>query len=397
MDGSATEPTTLDDWEAALHEPEDFSELDSEPTAEAEPQPAEVEAEPEGSSAVAGTDAEDEAEVGVAETTDATAEGDAAVAEGDGEGTPEPDVPGAKPEAVAPDGPTDDDQPAPDQATPFVLKADGVEVEVEGATISADGVISMDRETWQRKVQPYLANRGALDSRYKTQIADIQRRLDATQSERSDSEAKADKLVAHFEGLLGQGPDAVWKWLQDFEANRPALEAELRAATAEQRVEALESETQRYATEQQIEAYQNWWPDYLDQAVNSFVEHDEFKELGLDAAEIGETLRAFGDHRLFYTAGEDLPNLGAKKGDIVLDWEFVGRHIQSYANTVRKLKSQNEVVAAAEAANRKSLAAVPEAPPAIPSAGAPVPSSSKRKRPTSRDEWEAEIEALEAD
>lgn len=395
MDGSVTEPTTLEEWEDGLMKPEDS---EDEVTGEAESQPAEPEAEPEGSSAVGEADTEDEAEVVVEDATDAAAEAGAAKPDGDGAGTPDPDADPAAAEVVAPDTPPSDDQPAPDQATtPFVLKADGIEVQVEGAHVSADGVISIDKETWQRNVQPYLANRGALESRYAGQVAEIQRRLDATQSERSEKEAQADKLVSHFETLLGQGPDAVWKWLQDFEANRGTLEAELRAATAEQKVQAYESESQQVAAQQAVEAYQQWWPTYLDEAVSSFVEHEDFKELGLDPKAIGETLRGFGDHRLFYTAGEDIPNLGAKKGDIVLDWEFVGRHIQTHANTVRRFKSQNDVVAAAEAANAKSLEAAPDVPPAIPSAGAPVPSSGKRTLPTTLEEWEAGLEALEVD
>ena len=378
---------SAEDWESSLAEEEDLSDLeaeatDEEPTDSSEPEPDdELDAEPEEA------EAEDDAEIAV--------EADPEPAEGDEPAEPEaPEV--AEPEAAAPEiePPLADDQPAPEQV-PWSAKADGVEITLNGATITPDGMISIPKETWTRDLQPYLADRSSLRSQMDRKIAETERRYSELEASKSEAEVRAQAVTDHFANLLDKGQDAVWEWLQDFSANRGKLEAELAAAQAnhqvsqlEGKVSSYEAEHQERATRQSVEAFQKWAPGAISDAVDSLLNTPELSDAGLDKSKVVEQLGMFGNDLLFFTAGDDIPEWGVSKGDIVPNWDFLARQLSIQADLSRSLRSQANEVAQAQQANSKALRDKRKAPPSVPAGGTPAPGGKTPKLET-RADWEA--------
>jgi len=230
MDGSATELGTREDWEASLAEEDDLSDLTTADDVTDEAVEAEVEeaetAEPEAPEPEPAPEQEADAEAQPEVEVEAEADADAEPEQ------PEAAEPGEAP--TEPDAPTAGDLPAPEQTeyTPFVAKADGIEIPLDGAVL-AEGEVRIPLDTFRRQLQPFLADRGSLSSKYDRMVAAYEAKLGA----RSEAEAKAEKAFDNLGALLDRGPDAVWQWLQDFEPNKASLIAEAEKAGLQAKID----------------------------------------------------------------------------------------------------------------------------------------------------------------
>ena len=394
MSESATEFQTRDDWEDALAQSDDLPDLAAadEVTDEADTEPAEPEAEEAAESEAPETDAEAQPEIEV------EAEADAAVEDDEHKGPEAPDAPSAKAEAKP--APTDGDLPAPEQteSTPFVAKADGIEIALDGAVLAGNEV-RIPLDTFRRQLQPHLADRATLQSRYDRMKTDYERQLSA----RSESEAKAEQAFENLASILDKGPDAVWQWLQDFDSNKAALIAEAEKSGLAAKLSTYEQRDEVQRKQDANRNFEDYAPKALYGAIDSFLEQPDFKDLGIDRADLYEQIAKFGAARVFLTADRDIPEWGVKKGQTTIDWDFVGRHVQGTASTARKIREQAAAEKAelkrvyeAEQANIRRLAGKQIVPPAVPAGGTPSPGS-KQVLPKSRDEWEADLAELTVD
>lgn len=340
--------------------------------------PDEPESEPDPSE---GADAEAHQEAGEGEGEDGDEGEDGAEA-----GEPEADEPEGAGGAAPPEA--GDQDPAPEQPEsveyePFTLKADGRQQVLSGSMNMGHGIY-VPRDTWQKEVQPFLADRAKLVAERDR----LQRQLES----KAPIEQQAQAIVDHFEALLTGDPDKAWEWFQSFQTNAPVLLAESRTAAAEAKASAYERERETERVQEATRQFNERAPGVLRSAVDVTVRLPEFQDLGLDAQLVYDQLARLPIGQTFFTASEDIPEWGVKKGDTTVDWNLVAHHVQSVAEHAKRLREREQQqqieasVREAKKANQSRGGKRKPVPPAVPAAGTPTPRGTEFM-PKSQEEW----------
>jgi hypothetical protein len=374
-EGSATDPAE------PSAEPDTAVPDAAAPAPETTAQPSPAGAEP-AQAPVGGTAGED-AESAIAEEPETTEEAPAANA------APPP------PESV-------EDVPA----QPFAFKADGKEVTVPGAFVVTDKdatgadqeYVVIPRREFDRTVQPHLADRGV----WRQQATEWQRKLAA--AEHHPDIAFASRLTEHLTQSLTRRPDEAdldWEDRVVRFAESFAEQAEQLRATAAAEVETRRGEVgASVLTDEQMAEQLATYEATIRKAVADAVENPAYKgvvdpEIALQ--DLFGLANDYGLAALFYTAPEDIPDLGLKKGDTVLDLDKLDRRLGFHASAGQRLRVAAEKTAAetraasvraieADKRNSAALRGTANTPPAAPVAGTPAPTA-EVARATSREEW----------
>lgn len=397
MSESATEvPSTEDEWQAAMDAAK--ADLDSEPEEDVTdddaatsedgdtPDPAEEEGDdptpPEGDSEAEQEGPEDDAE-------DAPEE----EAPEDQAGEPEPEE--ELPEDDAEPQPEGSAEPEPDQADateelewePWVGKADGAEIRIPGAQSSEAGLfIPADAIP---KLQEHLADRS---EHYRTV-----NRLQAQLAEKTGVVEEAEAIVQHFTSLL-KDEEAAWQWFQNLGTNGPQLLSEARAAGLEARNKQFEEREAQRQFEEDEARFEQERPERVRVVVERALQLDEFSDLGLDASEVAAALDGQYGASLWSIAGEGGVEMGGvtiPQGSRYLNPDAFTTAMRAEARVQRAKAEAAAATAAAKSRNRKARrGSKPKgAPPAVRASGTPVPSGEQeRSRPTSEEEWKAQLE-----
>ncbi len=302
------------------------------------------------------------------------------------------DTEGEKPEAPPPDvaappeGETPKELPPPE---PFTLKADGRDIPLDGAVLTAgdNGVpyVVMPLSTMQRQLQPHIADRDAW-----------QREREQLQTQRSENELKADTLVEHFDKLMQADEDgaALWAWLQDFKANKETLAKDLEIAVLKKGAATRQVSDERSDREASDDAYQKWAPGALEDTVKGILKLEEFEGLGLEAEDLYNELEALGGQTLFFTATEDEQRWGRsfEKGRTYPHYGNVFTVINGHAKVARRFKKNQGEAAAAKEANEVALGGGDGGKPVVTASESPVLGGKTPKAPTTLSEWEESLE-----
>lgn len=274
-------------------------------------------------------------------------------------------------------------QPAPEKplqdTKPFVARADGRDIEIPGAVEAGDW-IAIPKKSWYENLQPNLADRGAWIEKergYKQQL-----------EAKSESEVKAQTVLDTFADLLEKGPDAVLAWLKDFETSKGRLEVQMEKAAIQTQLDARKQQDTESEQREATERIKAWAPGALKGAVEDILSQPDFKDAGLDVDTLYDKLWAFGEG-MFFTAEEDMPAWGVKKGQIAPRYDLIYKQVQADARMAKQWRERQEQAAKARKDNQAATGKS-KAPPAISAKGGPAPGG-KKTVPETREEWEESL------
>ena len=375
IEPEATAPADIPDeetWLESLSEDEgDEPEIDGQAAGEDAPTAASDEASP-------APEAADARSTEPAVPEPATEAGDKVT-----EGEPEAPAPDA---AALPEGETAAEEPKP--AEPYTLRADGREIQLDGAMRSygddGQAYIVIPEATVQRQLQPHIADRNAWQEE--------RARLVATKSE---NEIRAERLVEHFSQLMDADDDgsAMLTWFDDFRANKPALEKDLEIAVLKGQHSTREASEKRADQAESDRQYEEWAPGALRGAIDGVLKLDDFRGVELDAQELFDQLSGFGGEVLFWTAPEDMQAWGMtfKKGGTYPHFGRILSFINGQAGVARKLKTRHEEVLAAREANKVALEGGDDGKPVVTASETPVLAGKQAEPPNTFEEWEESL------
>lgn len=382
---SATEvPSTEEEWLAQLDEPEDFGDEDGTDDDAATPEGSEPE-DLEGE----GDDQDPPEGDPEAQLEGQDDDADAAAVEGE----PEEDPAGGQEPELDPEALTEADpsvEPDPNDASdalewePWVGKADGHEIRIDGAQVSNAGLF-IPKEALPQ-LQSHLANRGEVYRQLN--------RMQAQLKERTGAEEQANHIVQYLSGLM-QDPDAFWEWASNLDTNGPALIAEARAAGAEARVSVFEEEQRQRQVQEAEQNFRETFDKRILDAVTTALQWDEFAGLQMDPSEVADALKQGYGMELWAVAGKGGHKLSedhvVPEGHRHLDTATFLAAMRAQAHLARQ---RAQIAAQTEAAKRRNRGRTDgrkKAPPAPRSTGAAPPPPDEPASPTSLDDWEKQL------
>jgi hypothetical protein len=255
-----------------------------------------------------------------------------------------------KPAAEGGEGAREEERPA----VPFSFTADQKRHEIPGSRVTPEGAfIPRDQLPF---VQRKLSRGTVYETSFRQLISDRDTEIHSLkqQLETDEDKVKAKAFLTHFAKLLDEGPEAIQKWLDDFDRNRVQLEAnatlaQARAITdakgkkpAETRLPGLDDDHTAGGEEPDLLADVD--QDELQDTLENLLEENMLgfaKELGLNTltqADLQLLHKRLSDPeeigRFFVYATEDIPELKAKQGDILVKAKALQKELQTYADLV---------------------------------------------------------------
>lgn len=225
----------------------------------------------------------------------------------------------------------------PQTGQPFAFKADGTAVAVPGAVRYANGVWIpaeawptmqrhlADRTVWAQTVAKFHQQHRELADAFQQYQADTQHALTT-----HPTILQAQALLAEWTAVMNGGAEKVAEWLEDFERNRPILEAKAQATAEKMRADAVTArEQQRQAAEQQAARQRDLAPKLDKLLVDNvaFYATQAAYQVLAPAAVQQEVLAALNDPAikpgLFVTADRDLPEIRMRAGDVDVNRPFL--------------------------------------------------------------------------
>lgn len=336
---------------------------------------------------------EEEEETPVGQTEDATeADEESPPQEADDESPADAEPDEEEPTQPEDDGPASeedapDEAPAPqgsdnpDDLEPFVPRADGVELQLDGA-FRTQGMVVMPEETWARQVQPNLANRRQWVEKergYKRQIAELD-------PEKNPDVARARTLVAKIDEFL-EDPQAFIQFIQDFERQAPLLRSQAEIAAAKAEAERYKNVFNEREQEQKTAELEPKIREGIGYWVNRMAtEADEFKGIPIDWEGVWRTAYEMRDVAA-QIAKEDDPETGVTAGQPLINVKLIYELARREAEAIRRATSNSAGAAKAAKKNRAAVGNGRSAPPTVGAKGSATPKK-QPKEPTNREEWE---------
>lgn len=322
---------------------------------------------------------EDEASTAAPEAPDVPPEG---TAEEEGQVPPDEGAP-VDPTAEAP--PVDGTPDAGEQPEyePFALKADGTEIPIEGAFVTKDGWVAVPRDNLIQSLRPFLADR----TQWRRERVEYERRLQDAQSTKGAKEAEADFVLQYFENLLGQGGDAVWEWVQDFDRNFEVMQMQRQLALSEHQNKMRQATDEQTTKTEHAERIRQWAPQAVSQAAQDVVASPAYRELGLDPQDVVTALQRLGPQTFMAKADEDIPEWGVKKGAIFIRPDVVSSVTESLAGVARRLRTQTKDTREARKTVDRATGKKKGAPPVVTPGREAGVMEERKEQPGSVEEW----------
>lgn len=280
---------------------------------------------------------------------------------------------------------------------PFSFRVDGVDVAVEGAELvdlGEDGgkQIVMSPESWQRFVQPRLADRNA----WTQERAQYVRRIQELDPSKNEHVLRAHALTQQMQQLLDAGPEALVQWAQNYEQNKQVL-----LAQAEQQL--LRAENQRLAQtheQQQLAEQQKQLEPQLRTALDNSI--DQVRDqmfAGMQLPEkakkrIADRLWRVRD-KLFFVADEtNAATHGVTPGTPMIQTDWIKDELDSYRTLASEFTTKQQEQKKVAERNRKALGQKRrKTAPAVSAKGAETPTA-QPKKPESLEEWQDQVANL---
>lgn len=297
------------------------------------------------------------------------------------EGAQEPDPTEEIPEEAASEVSPEPSPPEQPVITPFSFAADGKRVEVEGASVvehtGPDGrkvkSIVIPQDTFQRKIQPYLADRGSFAKKER----DYQRQLADLSPDRNETVIRAQTILDEFDKVLSS-EESLTQFLENFDRNREILRLKVENTATNAKLQARERVEHESRTEQDAEAAVGQVQADVPNIVRSAgavlkTDHGiDASPQALEAAysEIMDNIPAYYRR----ATPQDAANYShVTVGEIIRDDDKILRTVYRFAALLHAGAEQRTRTEEASKRNQAALGKTKNLPPSVPAKGAPAP------------------------
>lgn len=330
-----------------------------------------------------------------------------------GEGAPPT---GQPPEAKAGQEPTPTTEPPapaegqepPPEAFEFSFRADGKTIPIPGSRLAKDK-LEIPAE-YVPEIQRLLSYGVVYQGSYRERLAQAKREVAEARSQVHQEVEEAKAVLNVFKGLLEQGPVAVENWLDDFERNKVALEAEMKLAHARALTERKPVEPEPV----DLPGAEGEAPDDFlagvdrDQLVQTVGNHltSSIRELvarekirGLAAEDLTRIQRVITEdpdelNAYFGIALEAVPEQGIEKGTILLDEPKLIKRLKYEAEILANARKGTAAAVAADKKNQsKAGANGAPIPPTTAATGSGAPKKQPVPIPTRKEDLDAYLYA----
>lgn len=205
-------------------------------------------------------------------------------------------------------------QPASVTPTPFGFRADRSDYEIDGATVNAEGNITIPKaqaEYVKQLLAEGVAHRGSWQrerDQYESRIADLERSVeshpDITRARAYSNQIKA---------LMAQPPEKIAEWLDNLAVNQPAFEAKAEAELYRTQYEA----TQTQAREAQETADAQALVPEMEQIAQGIVGELASQYPGVDQGQMYERLMNRHVDRIFKEVPANSRRMGLRDGEVL--------------------------------------------------------------------------------
>lgn len=287
------------------------------------------------------------------------------------------------------------------------FRADGKPVTIPGSKLTEEGAF-IPRE-FLPQVQKLLSHGIVYQGTFRQRLEQMAQKQVETEAAVQRKVVEADHFLTFFADLLERGPVAIQDWLDDFEKNKPALEAEARIAYAE----ALETAKKSPAAAAKVEGFEDVPEDdflagvdqdeMLTQLSNTLAQtlRDTIVTngiRGLSDADVNRLHKAISEdpeemERYFVIATEDVPEMKVKQGDVLVRQAAVLKRVQYEAGVVSGARQGVSAAAAADAANKRGVVGAGAPPPTASVAGGVAGKKKEAPIPTKREDLDAYMAA----
>lgn len=299
----------------------------------------------------------------------------------------------AQPAAAAPAAQVEA-QPSPEAPAtkPWTPTADGQKLEIDGATVEADGSLRIPAASLA-KLQQHLAYRPHISRRFEQ----LQEQLRQSAPDKNEDVILARRLIREFAEANGKGEDGLWDFVQRLGTNLPAWAALARAESLTHRIHTTE---QRDQSAQAEAAWQEMEPRVragLDGEIDAFLQDPALADLRPLRDTIAEQFWNARD-RYLAIADKDYPEHGLVRGQPFVRIRELRQALEERLAVARAARHG----VTRDAADRRN-AAVLAGPAKVP----PVPSQAPAQlttratddgmdpnRPKTKEEWQDRLRQI---
>jgi transposase-like protein len=293
--------------------------------------------------------------------------------------------PEGSPAENAPDtAATTDPAPGAEEEEPeleFSFRADGQPITIKGSKITKD-YVQIPR-AHMADVQKLLSHGVTYQGSFRRRLEESARREAEAKAEVQEEVVRARATLEFIAKKFDEGPEAVQDWLDDFARNRSQLEAEATLAVAKAyqerkpienvTVPGFEDEVEEFAAGVDRETVVNELSADLTNFVPSALR--ELGIRGLTGPEIQTIISELADpdeiDRYFGIAGEDMPEYGVTKGQLVRKDAVIAKTLKRRAELVLGARRSAAELEAAKQKNNGGRPANPIPPTTTATGGTP--------------------------
>jgi hypothetical protein len=207
--------------------------------------------------------------------------------------------------------------PPPPPATDWSFRADREQHTIPGARVAPDGSLTIPANqvaTIRQLLAEGIAHRGSWQEergQYEARIAELEQAV-----EQHPDVLRARAFNERLLALMAQGPEAMAAWLDQFEANRPALLAQAEQAVLQQRLEAAERERTTLAEQYEADRLAPQIEASLQGAVEELAARPEFQSV--NAGALYSRLMEHYLNRVCYEVPATQRRMGLKAGEVLI-------------------------------------------------------------------------------
>ena len=304
------------------------------------------------------------------------------------EGEETEELPADEAPAAELEAPQPEEDTAPEYQ-PFRPKADGREIEVEGALRGSDGSVYFPPGTWERQLQPYLADRTAWRQKEQQYQQRIQQAEERAQGATAEQQARLQAFEAEIDKML-RDPDYLVEFVQDFERKAPILRAEMEKAQAIAERDRYRQGLEPYQAREQEAEMEPIKQQGLANYITAIAQDEAYKGLQLDLEGVFQTLWENQD-LAFTRAPADDPASGVRKGELAVNLKAVRTLIDREAAALRRTRTNTQAAIEAARRNAATLNRKNAPPPTVGARGDVTPQKPQSREIKDADDWIAAL------
>lgn len=258
--------------------------------------------------------------------------------------------------------------------TPISFRAGNQDYTVPGSAVGPDGIFISATDGHSQNAIRLMQLGRHHETTYRQDMATADHSLKREVAAREGAESALDEILSRIDEHLRKG--TLHDWATEQESKFPETVANARVKAASKRTEELERQLNEGTSERDRATLEPQMDDALETTITHFgQQHKLTREQMLSVFDL---LSDPGMKRsLFQQAKEDDPSNQVKRGEWLIDYGIVERHVKHMASLTPK-QAQKQKADAAAAQNAKSTQPA-KVPPAVGAKKGPAPSPEPAK------------------